>query len=74
MQQGLQQGLQKGKAEGRAEGEALALKRLLAKRFGPLPAALEARIAAASLEEIEAWFDAAITAPSLDAVFGSNPQ
>ncbi|HNU20372.1 MAG TPA: Rpn family recombination-promoting nuclease/putative transposase [Hydrogenophilus thermoluteolus] len=69
-QQWMLQGLQKGKAE----GEALALKRLLAKRFGPLPAALEARIAAASLEEIEAWFDAAITAPSLDAVFGSNPQ
>lgn len=69
-QQWMLQGLQKGKVE----GEALALKRLLAKRFGPLPAALEARIAAASLEEIEAWFDAAITAPSLDAVFGSNPQ
>ncbi|HLA36106.1 MAG TPA: DUF4351 domain-containing protein [Rhodocyclaceae bacterium] len=71
--QGLQQGVQQGVQQGLQQGEALALRRLLAKRFGALPDELAARIAAASLDQVETWFDRAIEAPSLHAVF-ENPQ
>ena len=42
------------------EGEALALQRLLARRFGAIPPAVTAQIGTASKVQIEAWFDAAI--------------
>ena len=65
VQQGVKQGLQKGLQQ----GEALALQRLLVRRFGAIPPAVTARIGEASQTQIEAWFDAAIDAPTLDAVF-----
>jgi hypothetical protein len=58
-----------GRQEGRQEGETLLLQRLLARRFGPLPTAVIARIAAASVEEIETWGDRVLDAKSLDEVF-----
>jgi hypothetical protein len=45
------------------------LQRLLARRFGPLPGSLIARIAAASVPEIETWGDRVLDAKSLDEVF-----
>jgi predicted transposase/invertase (TIGR01784 family) len=84
-QRGLQEGLQEGRQEGRQEGmqagvqvgvhqgESLALQKLLARRFGLLPPTLVAAIAEAPLSEIEIWFDLAIDAPSLEAVFGQTP-
>jgi len=45
------------------------LQRLLAKRFGPLQASMIATIDAASITDIEAWFDKAIDASSLSEVF-----
>ena len=69
---GRQEGLQKGLEKGLQKGEALALQRLLTRRFGSLPPAIEARIAAASIEEIDAWVDAFIDAPSLEAIFASQ--
>ena len=42
------------------EGEALALQRLLVRRFGAIPPTLTAQIGTASKAQIEAWFDAAI--------------
>ena len=65
-------GLQKGRQEGRQEGKALLLQRLLTRRFGSLPPTIQARIAAASIEEIDAWVDAFIDAPSLEAIFNSK--
>jgi hypothetical protein len=56
-------------AEGKLVGEAFALQRLLAHRFGAIPSAIVEQIAAANIEQIEAWFDAAISAPHLAAVF-----
>lgn len=50
----------KGKQEGRQEGEVLALQRLLAKRFGVIPADTIALIANAPVADIERWFDSAI--------------
>ena len=55
--------------EGRLEGKTLLLQRLLARRFGPLPTAVIARIAAATVEEIETWGDRVLDASSLDEVF-----
>ena len=57
------------KAEGKAEGKASALSIVLVKRFGMLDDSTRVRIAAASLEELDRWFDASLDAPSLEAVF-----
>ena len=62
----------KGVQQGVQQGESLALRRLLCKRFGALSPATSARIAAASLGEIESWFDQAIDARQLDDVFGGT--
>jgi len=59
----------KGKQAGRQEREALALQKLLAKRFGVIPVEITAQIANASLEQIEQWFDTAIDAHYLTDVF-----
>ena len=59
-----------GLAEGRAEGEAKSLSRLLQRRFGPLPPAVQSRIAGATLEELDGWVDQVLDAPSLEAMFG----
>ena len=67
--EGKQEGRQEGKQEGRQEGEALALQKLLAKRFGVIPVEITAQIANASLEQIEQWFDTAIDAHFLTDVF-----
>ncbi|NCA91182.1 MAG: DUF4351 domain-containing protein [Gammaproteobacteria bacterium] len=58
-----------GRQEGRLEGETLLLQRQLARRFGPLPAGVIARIAAATVEEIETWGDRVLDARTLDEVF-----
>lgn len=58
-----------GKSEGKVEGEILALQKLLSRRFGAIPAELTAKIANASLEEIERWFDLAIDATRLADIF-----
>ena len=52
-----------------AEDEALALQKLLAKRFGVIPIEITAQIANASLEQIEQWFDTAIDVRFLTYVF-----
>jgi predicted transposase YdaD len=79
--EGVQLGMQQGKAEGKAEGkvegvqlgEALALQKLLSKRFGAMPSEILEKIASASREQIEAWFDQAIDAKSVVDVFGPTP-
>ena len=58
-----------GEIKGKQEGEALALQKLLAKRFGVIPVEITAQIANASLEQIEQWFDTAIDASFLTDVF-----
>jgi hypothetical protein len=68
---GRAEGRAKGLVEGRAEGEAIALVRLLEKRFGVLPAALRQRVFSADLGSIEAWFGQAIEGPDLESVFKS---
>ena len=69
---GLVKGRVEGRVEGRAEGKVETLTRLLECRFGPVPGDIRNRIAHAGLAEIDTWFDAAIDAPDLAAVFGAG--
>lgn len=48
------------------------LLRLLARRFGALPAGTEARVREARMEQIEQWVDRAADAPSIAEVFGGH--
>ena len=62
--QGIEQGVQQGSA-----GEARRLlRRYLAQRFGSIPPALEGRIAASDATELDALFDRALVADSVDAL------
>lgn len=71
--QGEQEGWLKGRIEGKAEGElagrATALLRLLARRFGSLPATIPTRVLEGSGTELDRWTDRVLDAPSLEAVF-----
>ena len=72
VEQGLQQGVQQGVQIGVQRGESLALQKLLTRRFGAILSDIAMRIAEASIEEIEAWFDQAIDGDCLDDVFGNS--
>jgi hypothetical protein len=67
----MQQGMQQGRQEGEKKGEALALQRLLTKRFGIISSDMTAKIAGASTGQIELWLDQVLDAHSLDDLFGS---
>ena len=64
--------LERGKMEGRVEGEANLLKKLLERRFGPLPSFLTEKLEQAREDELERWGEAVLTAPTLEAVFQLN--
>lgn len=60
----------KGEAKGEAEGVAKRLKRLLIRRFGPLPPWAEERIATATIARLDTWIDGLLDAESLTALIG----
>jgi hypothetical protein len=62
------EGEAEGRAAGVAAGMAAALSRVLALRFGPIPASTQQRLRAASTDELARWLDHALEAPSLDAL------
>jgi hypothetical protein len=62
-------GREEGRKEGRLEGEAVLLRRLLLRRFGAVPAWAEARLDAATTEQLEAWGDRVLDTTTLDEVF-----
>ena len=68
-EQGLEQGLEQGREQGRAEGEALLLRRLLERRFGPLSAEVEEKLAGAPAKMLEQWGLQLLDAQTLDEVF-----
>ena len=72
-EKGLALGRAEGREEGRAEGRLVAARQLLssqlAKRFGTLDTTLKLRIEAASMEELERWCLAVVTARTIDEVF-----
>ena len=64
--------LQDGKAEGRTEGKAETLLRQLKLRFGAVPDGVKARVRAAVVVDLDAWLDAILDAPDIEAVFASR--
>jgi predicted transposase/invertase (TIGR01784 family) len=69
LEQGRQQGLQQGLEQGRQRIQELLL-RLLQQRFGPLvDLQVEQRIAAASIEQVEAWSIRVLSSASLTELF-----
>ncbi|MCW2312806.1 DUF4351 domain-containing protein [Rhodoferax antarcticus] len=73
MQAGMQQGMQQGMRQGMQQGEALALQKLLTKRFGVIPSDTVGKITTASSKQLDAWLDLVLDAPSLSAVFDGPP-
>ena len=65
-------GRMEGREEGRVEGESRFLKRQLEHRFGLLPRWASELLENAKEEDLEAWSEAVLTAPTLEAVFGHN--
>ncbi len=66
--EGEARGEAKGEAKGKAEGKAEDLKRLLTRRFGPLPAWANARIEAADIAQLDLWLDGIFDTQSVDAL------
>ena len=66
---GLERGRQEGLQQGLLQGEATVLRRLLTRRFGPLPLWADERLAQASPQELERWADRVLDAPHLDEIF-----
>jgi hypothetical protein len=56
------------------EGESAMLCRLMSKRFGGLPQWAQERVKNASTTQVEAWFDRAVDAATLDDVFKDLPH
>jgi hypothetical protein len=67
--EGIAKGRAEGRAEGKAEGKAETVLRLLRHRFGDIPAAIERRVASATIDELDRWADRILDVPTLDAVF-----
>jgi hypothetical protein len=67
---GLAKGLAEGLAKGSAKGLASGLEQLLVSRFGALPPSVRKQIRGAELATIEKWFNRALDARDLQAVFG----
>lgn len=66
------EGETKGEAKGEAKGRAESLKRLLTRRFGPLPAWAEQRIDAVPVAQLDTWLDGIFDAASLEDLIGDN--
>ncbi|MBL8916140.1 MAG: Rpn family recombination-promoting nuclease/putative transposase [Archangium sp.] len=66
---GLKEGLEQGLERGRNEGLRVSLVKVLRKRFKRVPTSITKRVAAADARELSRWFNAALDARSLKAVF-----
>ncbi len=62
-------GIAEGMAKGRVEGGSRLLGRQLERRFGALPQWATEKLSSASEQALEAWGEAILTAPTLEAVF-----
>lgn len=64
-----QAGLREGLREGLQKGAALALRKVLVRRFGGLPPEIESRIDAAPEEQVDVWMDRVFYSDSLAEIF-----
>ena len=69
--EGMAQGIAKGRAEGKAEATRALVTRQLERKFGPLSSQHQAQLDSATLEQLEHYSDALLTASSVDTVFSS---
>ena len=67
-------GRARAEARGEARGRASLLNRQLERRFGSLPARVRERVWSASVQDLDAWGDAVLNAPTLEAVFEDTPR
>ena len=72
LKQGLQLGLEQGLEKGLRQGEANVVIRLLTKRFGSLPQAVQDHLNQASTEQLELWVDRVLEAKTLESIFDSH--
>ena len=72
MQKGMQQGMQQGIQQGMQQGEALALQKLITRRFGTIAPDVLIKITAASKEQLDVWLDQVLDADSLNDLFGPD--
>jgi predicted transposase/invertase (TIGR01784 family) len=70
--EGRTEGWTEGEAKGRTEGEAKLLRKLLIRRFGPLPAWVEVKLTGAEPAQLEAWGERVLEAATLEAVFAEG--
>lgn len=61
--------VQEGIEKGIPMGETLLLRRLLTRRFGPVPGWVEAKLVGAEPAQLELWGERLLDAPSLEAIF-----
>jgi hypothetical protein len=72
IKKGISIGEEKGIEKGIPQGESQILRRLLTRRFGPLPDWAEAKLSESSTDQLEHWADRILDAESLDAVFSEG--
>jgi len=66
---GIEKGLKQGLEQGTQQGQVRMLARQLAHRFGQLPSWVSERLGKASVDELEAWAEAVLSAESIETVF-----
>lgn len=67
------EGLLEGKREGKREGKTEALQSLLTARFGRLPSWAAARLAGATVDQLDVWLNGVLQAETLEALLGDPP-
>ena len=72
IEKGVVIGRVEGRVEGRVDGASGLLRRQVERRFGVLPVWAMEQLRSASEQELEAWADAILTAPTLEAVFNAD--
>ena len=66
---GIERGIEQGIEQGIGRGEMILLRRMLRKRFGELPSAIEIRLNQASIADLELWGDRILEATTLTDIF-----
>ena len=70
LQEGRQEGLQEGQQKGQLQGIEGTLRKLIALKFGELPAWADERLSQASDEQLDVWVARILTADSLEGLLG----
>jgi len=71
--EGKLEGQREGKLEGKREGKTEALQSVLTARFGPLPSWAGARLAGATIDQLDAWLNGFLQAETLEGLLGDPP-